>query len=132
MSTPPRSERGAPLRRGEVTPDPGPARRALLHWQGRLGRTLAESEPHWPAPPHPGEDAPNLVLIVLDDTGFAHLGCYGSTIHTPHLDPLAGRGLRYTNFHEAPVRPEHRDHPWESPPPRPGPGAVLMAVTPPS
>ncbi|RMH72546.1 MAG: arylsulfatase [Actinomyces sp.] len=103
MSTPPRSERGAALRRGEVTPDPGPARRALPDWQGRLGRTLAESEPHWPAPPHPGEDAPNLVLIVLDDTGFAHLGCYGSTIDTRHLDALAGRGLRYTNFHVTPL-----------------------------
>ena len=43
--------------------------------------------------------APNVVFIVLDDVGFAHLGCYGSEIETPHMDRLAAGGLRYTNFH---------------------------------
>jgi arylsulfatase len=38
-------------------------------------------------------------LIVLDDTGFAHLGCYGSDIETPNIDRLASNGLRFTNFH---------------------------------
>lgn len=42
---------------------------------------------------------PNIVYIVLDDVGFAQLGCYGSTIHTPNIDKLAGNGLRYNNFH---------------------------------
>jgi arylsulfatase len=40
-----------------------------------------------------------VVVIVLDDTGFAHLGCYGSDIDTPNIDRLAAGGLRYTNFH---------------------------------
>jgi arylsulfatase len=40
-----------------------------------------------------------VVLIVLDDTGFAHFGCYGSTLATPAVDALAGGGLRYTGFH---------------------------------
>jgi arylsulfatase len=39
------------------------------------------------------------VLIVLDDVGFAQLGCYGSTIETPHIDALAAGGRRYTGFH---------------------------------
>ncbi|MCB0962740.1 MAG: arylsulfatase, partial [Acidimicrobiales bacterium] len=43
--------------------------------------------------------APNVVVVVLDDTGFAQLGCYGSDIATPNLDRLAGRGVRLTNFH---------------------------------
>ena len=38
-------------------------------------------------------------MIVLDDTGFGHLGCFGSDINTPHIDALAGRGLRYNRFH---------------------------------
>ena len=38
-------------------------------------------------------------MIVLDDTGFGHLGCYGSDIATPHIDGLAGRGVRYNRFH---------------------------------
>lgn len=45
------------------------------------------------------KDAPNVVYIVMDDMGFAHLGCYGSNIHTPNLDHLAEEGLRYNNFH---------------------------------
>jgi arylsulfatase len=36
---------------------------------------------------------------VLDDVGYAQLGCYGSEIQAPNLDWLAANGLRYTNFH---------------------------------
>jgi len=68
-------------------------------FQGRIGKTVADSEPWWPQPPAPPKAAPNIVMIVLDDTGFAHLGCYGSTIRTPNIDRLAAGGLQYTNFH---------------------------------
>ena len=68
-------------------------------FQGRIGRTVKESEPWWPQPPTAPAGAPNVVVIVLDDTGFAHLGCYGSDIDTPNIDALAAGGLRYTNFH---------------------------------
>ena len=44
-------------------------------------------------------NAPNIVYIVLDDIGFAQLGCYGSTIETPNIDRLAKNGLLYNNFH---------------------------------
>ena len=66
--------------------------------RNRLGLTASESEPHWPAPPRPREGAPNVVVIVFDDLGFADLGCYGSEIATPNIDALATNGLRYTNF----------------------------------
>jgi arylsulfatase len=39
------------------------------------------------------------VAVVLDDTGFAQLGCFGSDIATPHMDRLAAGGLRYNRFH---------------------------------
>lgn len=65
---------------------------------GHIGRTHVESVPWWPDPPA-GLGGPNVVMVVLDDTGFAHLGCYGSTLRTPHLDALAAGGLRYTAFH---------------------------------
>ena len=45
------------------------------------------------------KNRPNVVYIVLDDLGFAQLGCYGSDIETPNLDRLANEGLRYNNFH---------------------------------
>ena len=67
-------------------------------FEGRIGRTVYESEPWWPTPTT-GSGKPNVVLIVLDDTGFSHFGCYGSTIETPNIDRLAGNGLRYVNFH---------------------------------
>ncbi len=43
--------------------------------------------------------APNVLLVVLDDVGFAQLGCFGSDIDTPTFDRLAAGGLRYANFH---------------------------------
>ena len=39
------------------------------------------------------------VLVVLDDMGFAQLGCFGSGIATPNIDRLADNGLRYNRFH---------------------------------
>jgi arylsulfatase len=52
-----------------------------------------------------GEDSskPNIVYIVLDDSGYSDLGSYGSEIETPNLDWLAENGLRYNNSHVTPV-----------------------------
>lgn len=47
--------------------------------------------------------APNVVVLVLDDVGFAQLGCYGSDIATPTIDELASSGVRLTNFHTTAV-----------------------------
>ena len=66
---------------------------------GVIGRTTDESAPAWPAPVRAREGAPNVVFIVLDDTGFGQLGCYGSPIQTPSFDALAANGLRYSNMH---------------------------------
>jgi len=69
----------------------------------RIGRTHTDSEPSFVEPPHPGPTAPNVVVILLDDTGFAQLGCYGSDIDTPNIDALAAGGLQFTNFHVTPL-----------------------------
>jgi len=66
---------------------------------GVIGRTFDVSQPAWPAPNRAKEGAPNVLFIVLDDTGFGQLGCYGSPISTPNLDALAANGLRYNNMH---------------------------------
>jgi arylsulfatase len=66
---------------------------------GVVGRTYDQSEPAWPEPPRAREGAPNVLFIVLDDTGFGHLGCYGSPIATPNLDSLAEGGVSYSNMH---------------------------------
>jgi len=72
-------------------------------FRGTVGRTLSESTPDWPERSHPGEKAPNVIVMLFDDMGFSHLGCYGSTIDTPNIDALAAQGLRYTNFHVTPL-----------------------------
>jgi arylsulfatase len=43
------------------------------------------------------------VFVILDDTGYADLGCFGSEIATPNIDALAANGLRYNNFHTTPL-----------------------------
>jgi arylsulfatase len=68
-------------------------------FNGVIGRTFDRSEPAWPEPLRAKEGAPNVLFIVLDDTGFGQLGCYGSPIETPNLDKLAANGLRYNNMH---------------------------------
>jgi arylsulfatase A-like enzyme len=72
-------------------------------FDGVIGRTVAESTPSWPDRRRPGAGAPNVVVILIDDLGFSHFGCYGSTIETPRIDTLASNGLRYTNFHVTPL-----------------------------
>jgi len=66
---------------------------------GVIGRTAEESSPAWPEPKRAREGSPNVLFVVLDDTGFAQLGCYGSPISTPNIDRLAANGLRYNNMH---------------------------------
>jgi arylsulfatase A-like enzyme len=45
---------------------------------------------------------PNVILILSDDHGSADVGCYGAAdLHTPHLDALAARGVRFTQFYVA-------------------------------
>ena len=72
-------------------------------FKGTIGKTLNDSEPWFELPQHPGEDAPNVVVVLLDDTGFAQLGCYGSSIDTENIDNLAADGMQFTNFHVTPL-----------------------------
>ncbi len=47
---------------------------------------------------------PNLVIINIDDLGYADIGPFGSTLNrTPNLDRMAAEGRRLTSFYGAPV-----------------------------
>jgi arylsulfatase A-like enzyme len=47
---------------------------------------------------------PNLVIINIDDLGYADIGPFGSTLNrTPNLDRMAAEGRRLTTFYAAPV-----------------------------
>jgi arylsulfatase len=66
---------------------------------GVIGRTFDGSSPAWPEPLRAKEGAPNVLFIVLDDTGYGQLGCFGGPCETPNMDALAKNGLRYSNMH---------------------------------
>jgi arylsulfatase len=66
---------------------------------GTIGTTVAESTPWWPASDVSEDRHRNLLIVLLDDVGFADFGCYGSQIATPTIDRLAAEGIRATGFH---------------------------------
>jgi arylsulfatase len=68
-------------------------------FEGKIERNAAQSKPFWPARVVPPNGAPNILLIMTDDTGFGAPSTFGGVIPTPNLDRIASDGLRYTNFH---------------------------------
>ncbi len=44
---------------------------------------------------------PNFVVVLADDLGYGDASCYGGWIETPHLDRMASRGVRFTDFHSS-------------------------------
>lgn len=66
---------------------------------GKIGRSYEESEECWPEKKRPPKGAPNVIIFLLDDVGFAQVGSFGGLIETPNIDKLAEGGLRYNNFH---------------------------------
>ena len=68
-------------------------------FKGKIAKSYEESEEWWPSSPKPPEGTPNVIIFLLDDTGFGHLGSFGGLTETPNIDKLASNGLRYNNFH---------------------------------
>jgi arylsulfatase A-like enzyme len=66
---------------------------------GTIELNATQSKPYWPATVVPPKGAPNILLIMTDDVGFAAPSTFGGVIPTPALDRIAANGLRYTNFH---------------------------------
>ncbi len=67
-------------------------------FKGVIKTSILDSTPWWPEKPHAPEGAPNVLYILLDDTGYSQLGCYGGPVPTPNMDALAADGLRFTDF----------------------------------
>lgn len=71
----------------------------LSPFEGEISKTYRESEPDWPEPVAAPKDAPNVIVILLDDVGFGNTSTFGGLIPTPNIDKLASEGLRYNRFH---------------------------------
>ena len=68
-------------------------------FKGKISKSYEESKEWWPSTPKPPAGTPNVIIFLLDDTGFGHLGSFGGLIETPNIDKLASNGLRFNNFH---------------------------------
>ena len=61
---------------------------------------LQDSTPKWPAQPQRlPKDAPNILIVLIDDVGFGVAETFGGEVHTPALTRLAREGLSYNAFH---------------------------------
>jgi hypothetical protein len=68
-------------------------------FRGVIGRKASDSTPDFPKAVTAPKGAPNVLLIMTDDTGFGAASTFGGPIPTPTLDRLATSGLRYNEFH---------------------------------
>ncbi|ETW21165.1 arylsulfatase, partial [Mycobacterium gastri 'Wayne'] len=66
---------------------------------GKAGRTVSESTMPTITPIRPPQNAPNVVIVLLDDVGFGATATFGGPVPTPTGDALAREGLRYNRFH---------------------------------
>jgi arylsulfatase A-like enzyme len=65
----------------------------------KIGRTYKDSKPGTINLTKAPAGAPNVLIILIDDSGFGQWGTFGGQVPTPNLDRLAKIGLRYTRFH---------------------------------
>src|SRR5262249_30868004 len=68
-------------------------------FKGTIGETYKDSTPYYPRSVTAPAEAPNVLLILLDDVGFGMASPFGGPVPTPNLDRLAHNGLSYTRFH---------------------------------
>lgn len=81
--------------RRDVLPVPDRAPSGLITYDAKdpdTPRTRIE-------PIRPPRDAPNVLVVLLDDVGFGASSAFGGVIATPHAERLAAAGLKYNRFH---------------------------------
>src|ERR1700720_4119542 len=65
--------------------------------------TYDAKDPNTKFPPieplRPPKGAPNVLIVLLDDVGFAGSSAFGGPCQTPNFDKLASGGLKYNRFH---------------------------------
>src|SRR5262245_9277532 len=66
---------------------------------GQIAPNASQSTPSWPMRVVPPKGAPNILLVMTDDVGFAAPSTFGSVIPTPAMDRIEEDRLTYTRFH---------------------------------
>jgi len=78
---------------GKQLPPPDPK------FGGDIQDEALKSKPWWAPRVVPPKDAPNVLLIITDDSGFGVPSTFGGLVPTPTMDRIAENGLRYNNIH---------------------------------
>src|SRR6478735_5936656 len=76
-------------------PIPDPPRTGLVTYDAK------DPDTHYP-PIHqlrPPTEAPNILVILIDDAGFGAASAFGGPCQTPNAEKLAAAGLKYNRFH---------------------------------
>ena len=76
-----------------VLPIPEPSYPHITELDARNAKAPARFEVTAPA------NAPNVLIILIDDMGFGQSGVFGGPVHMPNAERLASNGLRFINFH---------------------------------
>lgn len=82
---------GAPNR--TILPAPEPP------FHGKIAPLSTDSTPDYPQWTKAPAGAPNVLVVLLDDTGFGQSSTFGGPVATPNFTRLANAGLRYNQFH---------------------------------
>jgi len=82
--------------------EPPAGRRLVIALALALGCVLSPTAATVSAAPSQTGAPPNFVFILVDDLGWADVGCFGSDFHqTPNVDRLAARGMKFTDGYAA-------------------------------
>ncbi len=86
---------------GKFQPDRTVLPLADPNFGGAIGRTLDKSAADWSinALPAPPEGAPNVLLVLIDDSGFGNPGAFGGPVATPTMTRVGEKGLTFNRFH---------------------------------
>ena len=85
-------EKASVQKEGNAIPYP------LPEWKGVQGKTLADSKPDFIGQPKAPKDAPNVLIVMLDDAGYSNATSFGGVMKTPTLDRIGDEGIRYTHM----------------------------------
>ena len=77
----------------------GEKNKTVEGFKGKIAREYKNSKEWWPEDPKPPAGAPNVIIFLLDDVGFALFKSFGGLIESPNIERLAYNGLRFNNFH---------------------------------
>ena len=78
-----------------------------------IGRKASKLKPDFPKAVTAPKGAPNVLLILTDDTGFGAASTFGGPIPTPILDRVAARGLQHRT-NGLYILPRHGSLTWRS------------------